>query len=124
MADEHDLHDGGAQEEECADDCNSECGGVETAGKAKACAVGQVLTLIGADTTSSESPIWASWSVAERGLHNAFAGIGAITGEDGNGDESSGEENVEDESQESEEGHASEAACQDDGANGIEYRGA
>lgn len=124
VADKSDLHSGGAEEEESANDGDGERGSVKTAGESEVDGVGHILAGASTETVVAEPIVSASWSVADRSLHHAFARVGTIASENGNCDESSGEKDVENKSQEGEERDASEAACKDDCANGVDYGGA
>ena len=96
VADEQDLHDGRAQEEESSDDRDGEHGGIEAARCAKVNRVGEVFAAIGADAVPSEAIICVRWAIADWSLHNSLAGVRAVSRQDCDCDHASGEEDVED----------------------------
>jgi hypothetical protein len=122
LADEDDLHESSDDEEDDGDDGDGEGGGVQAAGGARRDGVGEVLALASADAVVSEAVrvVQSGVAASERGVDNASAGAGAVTGQDGDGNEAADKQDVEKDGGEGEEGDATEAAGEDSGSDGVE----
>lgn len=111
------LHRDGQKEEEGSNDSNSETSSVEPTDGTERGSVGDLITL----TVTAKALTGRRGAIAKGSLNDASATGCSIAGENSDGDHSTAAKGVEDQAEESEEGLAAQAACKDDGEDGVQH---
>ena len=99
-----------------SDDCDREADRVQAAGSAQGRGVGDLVSL----SIATKALLRVRVAIAERGLDVAFAATCPVSSKNGNGNEGTAEEDIEDYAEKSEDRLSAQAACEENGEDGVE----